>query len=195
MRSAEFRRIVESIKVAIAMTDGAGTITFANVTFAELIGRDDRSLMGESLAGLFEESDRKRVQQNVGRIGEGKAASAIFEARIRGAEGERWVQIVMQPAVDNRDQPGGAVALLHDIGAQRDTEQALYVLTARLLALAEASPVAAMIENADGEVEMVNEAFVRLLGLDGAPQSFMGLPADDVLLRCKALDEIGRAHV
>ncbi len=188
MRSAEFRRIVESIKVAIAMTDAGGTITFANVTFAELAGRNDRALAGEALASLFAEEDRKRVQQNVGRIVEGKAASAILEARVVAPAGAHWVQVVMQPALDARDQPGGAIAVLHDIGAQRDTEQALYVLTARLLALAEASPVAAMIENAEGEIEMVNEAFVRLLGLDAAPQSFMGLAADDMLARSNAVD-------
>src|SRR6185369_14481181 len=174
MRSAEFRRIVESLKVAIAMTDGAGAITFANVAFAELAGRKDHELVGESLAALFNADDRKRVSQNVGRVGEGKAASAIFEARVGPAGDEHWVQVVMQPALDARDQPGGAIAVLHDIDAQRDTEQALYVLTARLLALAEASPVAAMIENVEGEIEMVNEAFIRLVGLESAPQSLMG---------------------
>ena len=188
MRSAEFRRIVESIKVAIATTDAQGTITFANVTFAGLAGRDDRGLAGEALASVFAEEDRRRVQQNVGRIVEGKAASAILEARVAAPDGERWVQAVMQPALDARDQPGGVIAVLHDIGAQRDTEQALYVLTARLLALAEASPVAAMIENAEGEVEMVNEAFIRLLGLDAAPQSLMGLPADAALVKSAAVD-------
>jgi PAS domain S-box-containing protein len=188
MRSAEFRRIVESIKVAIATTDGEGAITFANVTFGELAGRDDRALAGETLASLFAEEDRRRIQQNIGRIVEGKAASAILEARVAAPDGERWVQAVMQPALDARDQPGGVIAVLHDIGAQRDTEQALYVLTARLLALAEASPVAAMIENAEGEVEMVNEAFIRLLGLDVAPQSLMGLPADHALVKSPAVD-------
>jgi PAS domain-containing protein len=79
MRSAEFRRIVEQVKVAMAMTDGAGVITFANVAFAELLGGEDRDLVGQSLPARFADEDRKRVQQNVARIGEGKAASAIFE--------------------------------------------------------------------------------------------------------------------
>ena len=63
MRSAEFRRIVESLKVAIAMTDGAGAITFANHAFAELVGREDRALAGEPLQGLFAE-DRKSTRLN-----------------------------------------------------------------------------------------------------------------------------------
>src|SRR5258706_7327865 len=191
MRSADFRRLVESLKVAIAITDEKGTIAFANVTFAELAGlagRDDRGLAGVSLATLFSVDDRKRIQQNVARVGEGKAASATFEAKVAAAENERWVQVVMQPALDARGEAQGVIAVLHDIGAQRDTEQALYVLTARLLALAEASPVAAMIENADGDIEMVNEAFIRLVGLESAPQSLMGLPAREMLKRSAAID-------
>src|SRR5258706_10375416 len=188
MRSADFRRLVESLKVAIAITDEKATIACANVTFAELAGRDDRGLAGESLAALFGAGDRKRIQQNVARVGEGKAASATFEAKVAAAEGERWVQVVMQPALDAREQAQGVIAVLHDIGAQRDTEQALYVLTARLLALAEASPVAAMIENADGDIEMVNEAFIRLVGLESAPQSLMGLSAHEMLKRSPAID-------
>src|SRR6185436_1834527 len=110
------------------------------------------------------------------------------------AEGERWVQVVMQPALDPRGEPIGVVAVLHDIAAQRDTEQALDVLTARLLALAEASPVAEMFEHADGDIELVHEAFIRLVGLQSAPQSLMGVPADDVLARCESIDAAALAR-
>src|SRR5258706_12595688 len=192
MRSADFRRLVESLKVAIAITDEKATIACANVTFAELAGRDDRGLAGESLAALFGAGDRKRIQQNVARVGEGKGDSATCEAKIAAADGERWVQVVMQPALDGREQAQGVIAVLHAIGAQRDTEQALYVLSARLLALAEASPVAAMIENADGDIEMVNEAFIRLVGLESAPQSWMGLAARAMLERAPAIDRMDR---
>jgi hypothetical protein len=40
---------------------------------------------------------------------------------------------------------------------------------------------AVLIENAAGEVELVNEAFCRLLGIESAPQSLFGLPAADVI--------------
>jgi PAS domain S-box-containing protein len=188
MRSSDFRRMVDALKVAVAATDAEQKVVFANVTFAELTGRDQRALEGGPLAELFASDDRRRIQQNAVRVAEGKAASAILEARAATTEGERWVQVVMQPALDPRGEPIGVVAVLHDIAAQRDTEQALYVLTARLLALAEASPVAAMIENAEGDIEMVNEAFIRLIGLQSAPQSLLGVPADDVLKRCESID-------
>jgi len=188
MRSSDFRRMVDALKVAVAATDSAQNIVFANVTFAELTGRDQRALEGAPLAELFALDDRKRIQQNAARVADGKAASAMLEARVAAPDGERWVQAVLQPAHDARGEPMGVIAVLHDIAAQRDTEQALYVLTARLLALAEASPVAAMIENADCDIEMVNEAFIRLIGLQSAPQSLMGIPADDVLKRSESID-------
>jgi CheY-like chemotaxis protein len=64
------------------------------------------------------------------------------------------------------------------------------------MALVEASPNAALIENAAGEVELVNEAFCRLLGLESAPQSLLGLPAVEVVGRSKAVDAkaLARAH-
>src|SRR5260221_26996 len=55
------------------------------------------------------------------------------------------------------------------------------VAAGRLIALAEASPIAAMLENAKGEVELANDAFGRLLGLEVAPQSLTGVPVEEAL--------------
>src|SRR5258706_13192751 len=107
MRSADFRRLVESLKVGIAITDEKGRIAFANVTFAELAGRDDRGLAGESLAALFGAGDRKRIQQNAARVGGGKAASAPFEAKAPAAEGERGGRGARTPAPPPRVQARG----------------------------------------------------------------------------------------
>ena len=38
-------------------------------------------------------------------------------------------------------------------------------------AIAEASPAATMVETGSGEIEVANEAFCRLLGIESAPQS------------------------
>jgi PAS domain S-box-containing protein len=187
LRGADSRQVLEALKVAVAITDAKGAIAFANLAFAGMCGKEAREVAGSALASLFAKEDRKRIEQNIARVGEGKAGSAILEAKMPSAGGERWVQVLMQ-AHDAREKANGVIAIVHDIDAQRDTEQALYVLTARLLALAEASPVAALIESADGDVDMVNEAFIRLVGLEGAPQSFMGLPADEVFARATSLD-------
>jgi PAS domain S-box-containing protein len=187
MAIEDFRRIVESLKVAIAVADAKGEIAFCNTAFAELSGKEPRAMVGTPLTAVFAAADRKRVQQNIGRVGEGKAGSSFVEADLAGEE-PRSVQVALQPALDARDKAAGVIAVLQDIGVQRETERALNLSVARLLALAETSPLAAMIENSEGEVELANEAFCRLLDLKSAPQSLSGIGAFEVLKRSPMID-------
>ncbi len=177
--SDDFKRLVESLRTALATSDAKGSITFANDAFSRLTGRERSALEGMSLPSLFIEDDRKRIQQNILRVGEGKAAASLVDARLDFKQ--RWVQVAVQPALGAREKAEGVVVLLRDIGPEREAEEALNLSAARLLALTESSPVATMVENATGEVEIANEALCRLLGLKSAPQSLAGVSVTDVL--------------
>ncbi len=194
MATEDFKRIVESLRIAVAIADPRGIVAFANPAFLQLAGEPDHGAVGASLPSLFHPDDGRRVQQNLLRVAEGKSASALLDVRTR--TGGSWVQLGLQPALDARDQPGGVIVALHDIANQRETESALNLTAARLLALAEASPNAALVENSRGEVELVNEAFCRLLGIELAPQSLLGLPAVEVVGKSVAVDakELAKAH-
>jgi PAS domain S-box-containing protein len=189
MPTEDFKRIFESLRVPVVITDTKGAVVSANSAFVELAAQDARTLSGTELASLFAPDDRKRLQQNVSRVGEGKAASALLDAQL-SPHGtiKRWVSVALQPARDAKDKAAGVIAVVQDIGTQRETDEALNIVTARLLGLAEASPVAAMIETAIGDIELVNEAFCRLLALESAPQSLSGLPALEVLARSPRVD-------
>ena len=189
MATDDFKRVIESLKVAVAIADAKGAIAFANQVFTQLTGAERGALAGVSLASLFSATDKKRIQQNIARVGEGKAASAFVDAQLESGSGEeRWVQIAFQPALDTRDKASGVIAVLHDIGPQRETEQALNLSTARLLALAESSRRAVLIENAAGEIELANEALCNLLDIKSAPQSLAGIPVLDALARSTRVD-------
>ncbi len=181
MATEDFKRIVEAMRLPVAVADAKGVIGYANGALALAAGRDAPQLAGQPLTQLFNKADHKRLTQAVARVAEGKAATATLEARLAVEGAERWVQVSLQPTLDARDKAAGVVALLQDIDAQRETEGALNLSAARLLALAEASPVAAMVENSQGEIEIANAAFCALLGLDSAPQSLPGLPAAEIL--------------
>jgi len=184
MASDDFKRIFETLRVAVVVTDAKGGIQYANSAFGELAAREDRSLAGVSLAELFARDDSKRVQQNLARVGDGKAGSAFLDAMLHPPDGNaRWVSVALQPALDSRDQASGVVAILQDIGTQRETDEALNLVTARLLALAESAPVPMLVETAPGDVELANEALCRLLGLQSAAQSLSGLPVKEVMER------------
>ncbi len=189
MAADDFKRVIESLKVAVAIADAKGAIAFANEAFARMSGAARGALAHVDLASLFAADDRKRIQQTIARVGEGKAASAFVDARIEDADGtERWVQIAFQPSLDTREKASGVIAVLHDIAPQRETEAALNLAGARLLALAESSRRAVVIENAAGEIEIANEALCRLLEIQGAPQSLTGIPVLDAFARSTLID-------
>ena len=104
MATEDFKRILDSLKIAVAIADAKGAIVFANNAFAQITGQWRGALANISLASLFSADDQKRIQQNIARVGEGKAASAFVDAQLGpGTEAERWVQIAFQPALDTRD--------------------------------------------------------------------------------------------
>lgn len=185
----DFKRIVESLKLAVAIADARGAIVFANATLGQLVGREPAKVNGSPLEELFAPGDQKRVQQNVARVAQGKSGASFLDAELAPARGPaQWVQVALQPALDGRNRPAGVIAVLQDIGPQRETEEALNLVTARLLALTEALPVPTLIETAPGDIELVNEAFCRWLALESAPQSLSGLPVHEVMGRSPHVD-------
>src|SRR5262249_10798484 len=139
-------------------------------------------LVGTELVKLFAKEDQKRVMQNIARVGEGKAGYSFFDAML-APQGKRphWVSVALQPSLDAKDKATGVIAILQDIGTQRETDEALNLVPARLLAVTEYSPLAMMIETEPGDIELANDAFVHLLGLKSAAQSLSGLRAEDVI--------------
>jgi PAS domain S-box-containing protein len=185
----DFSRVFQALRVPVAIADSAGNVVFANAALAQLAARAAADIVGHPFMALFSTGDRKRVAQSLARVGEGKAGSAFVDAVLAAPEGpQRWVQVALQPALDARDKAAGVIAVLQDIGAQREGEDAMNLLTARLLALTDNSFLATMIETAAGDIELVNGAFCRLLALESAPQSLSGLPVGDVLARSPLVD-------
>lgn len=187
--ATDFKRVFEALRAAVVVTDSAGAIVDANAAFAALCEREPGAMAGTELAALFANDDRKRVQQNVARVAGGKAATALFDAALATEGTPTWVSVSLQPALDARDKPHGVVAVLQDIGAQREVDEALNLVTARLLALADVSPTGLLIETAPGDIELVNEVFCRTLSLDSAPQSLSGLNVWDTLARSPVMDK------
>ena len=181
----DFKRIVDALALPVAVADATGAIAFANQAFLALTSK-------ASLGTAFAAAERKRLMQTLARVAEGKAAATVVDAPL---EDGRWFQVALQPLMGAGNRPSGVIAILTDIGAERDIEGELNLAAARLLALAEATPAAVMIENAKGEIELANEAFCRLLELESAPQSLPGLAVADVVARSAHAKKIQRQPI
>jgi PAS domain S-box-containing protein len=193
--ATDFRRVFEGLRLAVVMVDAKGTVAAPNAAFAELVDAEAAALAGKDFASLFAETDRKRVQQNLTRVAGGKAATALFDAALPAIDKPTWVSVSLQPALDGRDKPEGVIAILRDIGAQREVDEALNLVTARMLALADMSPTGFMSETAPGDVDLVNDVFCRALALDSAPQSLSGLAVWEALARSPLLEKPAIASI
>jgi len=162
----DLKRIADALKSGVALADASGAILYANPAFSQAV---------------FTEADRTRLKQAIARVSEGKASTAVVDAAL---EDRRQVQVTLTPTAGNR-KSAEVVLFVQDIGALREAESEMSLATARLLALAESTTSALMIENAGGEIEFANEAFCRLLGIEAAPQSLAGLDARDTLSAAK----------
>ena len=72
MAFEDFKRTLESVHAAIAITDAKGAIAFANPAFAELAGRFRAELEGSAFASLFAPDARKRKAAAGGVAGRGE---------------------------------------------------------------------------------------------------------------------------
>src|SRR5258706_6416507 len=121
----DLKRLTDALKAGVALADATGPILYSH-----------RAFSGVS----FTETDRARLTQAITRVCEGKAASAVIDATL---EDGRFVQVALSPASGHL-KPAEVVLFVQDVGALREAEGATSLATARMLALAEAVPIAVM---------------------------------------------------
>ncbi len=186
MATTDFRHLLDTLKVPVARVSASGEVAYANDAFAAASGVAPGELAGGMLAALFATGERRRIEQAVLRIAEGKSGATMIEARL--ARNDRWMQVSLQPAGGAKQKESETIVTLLDIGAQRELESSLNLSVSRLLALAESSPNPLLIEGSDGQVEVMNQAFCERLGIGSAPQSLLGLPTSEVFAMAATLD-------
>src|SRR5579872_5728084 len=108
----DFKGIVESLKLAVAIADAKGRVVFGNGALAQLLGRDTARIAGKPLCELFAAGDQKRVQQNAARIAQGKTGVSRLDAQLVDTAPPQWVQVALQPALDRSGRPAGVIAVL-----------------------------------------------------------------------------------
>ena len=124
----DLKRIADALKAGVALADASGAIVYANKAFSQM---------------SFPESDRGRLMQAIARVSEGKASSAVVDARL---EDRRQVQVTLTPTSEH-GKSSEVVLFVQDIGGLREAEGEMNLAAARLLALAESTPAAVMIDS------------------------------------------------
>ena len=91
MSTEDFKRIVESLRIAVAIADPKGVVAFANPSFVQLAGDPERGVSGQALPSFFHKDDARRVQQVEAQHAERHAArrDRKFARRATGRRGWR----------------------------------------------------------------------------------------------------------
>ena len=175
---ALYRRIVETAVEGIWTIDADARTEFVNPKMAEMLGYTPEEMIGEPLAAFMSEEARGVSDANVKRRQRGIAEQHDFEF-LRKDGTSVWTTLSTNPILGPDGAYIGALAMVTDITARRDAEQALARTNRRLHATIAALP--------DLMFELDNDA--RIHGyhapkadeLFAPPEQFIGRRVHDIL--------------
>ena len=116
----------ENTAVGIALVDADGKIMRANPALRQMLGYDQKEILGISLVDITEASERATTRDNVYRLLEGRQESYQLHKRYARKDGSfLWAKVCASviPVVD-REGPRIAV-IVEDVSAQKTAEDAL----------------------------------------------------------------------
>ena len=164
-----------------------GTVTFATAAFSTWVDRM-KDETGYAFAETIREADRARFAQMVKRIAEGKTADALVEATL--ASNGTPVEIKLARGLREGDKVLTIAGWLRDLTMEKAREASANVQGTHLLDLVENVSDAAVVENAEGAVEMVNAAFCDLFHVEAAAQSLVGMDCAELFaMAAKSTDQ------
>ncbi len=117
-----YRVLVETMSDGLVMGDGAGTVTFVNDRFCEMVGAAKDDIIGSSILNLISEDDRENFMERV--RGKNIMRKSAFEIKLKSVSGGKADAIVSpRPIVDDRNHLAGIVAVFTDITERKYLER------------------------------------------------------------------------
>ena len=180
------RLVVESAVDALLIADPDGVITFANLSAAELLAREE--LVGMLISDLVipETSDEVKSHIQIATMGTSGAAAASQRREylvVRG-DGERRVAAVSLAPLREGDRTTGVVVAMRDVTEERRARDAVSQTEARYRNLFDTVNDALFTLDARGAVTSANQAACQIL--DASREELLGrsivpfLDSDDV---------------
>src|SRR5471032_959572 len=125
-RSEErFRRIVHSAEEGIWEIDAAARTSFVNPKMARMLGYGIEEMLDQPLVAFMDEEGRAILERNIARRQQGLAERHEFKF-LRKDGSELWATLATNPIFDADGGYMGALALVTDITARRESAEQIW---------------------------------------------------------------------
>ena len=159
-----FTRVVQTAEDAIVITGLDGRITFANRAAVGLFGWPLARILGTGLDAIL---TPESPAADAGASGSGGRSSCT----LRREDGLRFLAVSSAP-LEERGTLTGTVSVIRDMTPDRLAAEAVRRSEARFRALFAAVPLAAFTVREDRQLQSVNEAAFRMVGLPLRPSGY-----------------------
>ena len=179
---SSFERILASVSTPVFSVDKTGACTYMSPAWAQLSGYAAEEAAGKSLAGFFDEKNRRAITAMLVGIGDGTAMRFEQQGALARKGGDSlWVEISAAPLYSSSGEAIGACGTLRDAAeARRLTEQA-EADGVKLLLLVDRLEAGVLLEDREGNIQQVNPGFCALFSVEAAAYSLEGLPVSEIL--------------
>jgi PAS domain S-box-containing protein len=165
----KYRLLVENQRELVTQLDPNGAFEFVSPSLCELIGKQERELLGRPFLALIEASDRKAALAAWDEL-ETAPYHSSFEHRARTTRGWRWLAWSLKASLDDTGALRNLVCVGRDVTARRRAEEKAHQT---LLELAHLSRLNSMGEMASAFAHEVNQPLCAILSFSQACQRML----------------------
>jgi two-component system, cell cycle sensor histidine kinase and response regulator CckA len=177
-KEAEYRRIVDTAAEGIWGVDADHRTTFVNERLASMLGYEAGEMIGRPVFDFTDEEGRAIAEASRRRRRELIREQLDFKLQRRDGS-TLWVLMSTGPVVDDQGRYAGALAMVTDMTARREAEQALRRSEAWFRTLIEEVQSLIAVVAADGTIRFVSPSYERILGYPSS--ELVGHPAFDFI--------------
>ena len=193
----DIQQLFNALGEPVASLNLSGEVIFATPELENWTGTQGRYAFANTLRA----EDKRRFEQAFKRVAEGKTISTVVELMMAENGGTNSIDDVFLPVEiklagvnsalgSGGEKKGGlprAVAMwLRDISEVRAQEALATVQASHLLDLIENMSDACLIDDSEGNIDVVNAAFCELFDVRVAPQSLIGTSVEKLFSRAAA---------
>jgi len=162
----QFRSLIENALDIIMGIGPDGALRYMSPSVQRTLGHKPEDLVGTNITDLLHPDDLPAVMAAMAESLRSPEPGPLLEARLRHRDGSwRAVEGIGRSFLDESGA-FGIVVTLRDITERKRAEEALRESEERFRALLESAPIAGIVTNAQGRIELLNAAAEEMFGYD-----------------------------